>query len=269
MNKIKLIVSDLDGTLSNSKKEIDKGILETINKLKEKNISFTLASGRNNNVMKEELKLLNINVPYITDGGSKIYLYNELLKSFHIDKEYNNYLVRKFAKEKLPMTFFYQDTRYRYLFENSKKLSLIGKRLALASPIVDYDTSMDIGESELSKITVDTINYPNIDKLKEEILEVCPNIEFKRTEDSFYTVLAKGINKGVACKWICDYLNIDKDELMCIGDNYNDLPLFDIANVKVAMLNSDEGVKKEANYITEYSCEEDGVSKFLNNYFSI
>ena len=53
---------------------------------------------------------------------------------------------------------------------------------------------------------------------------------------------------------------------MCFGDYYNDLDMFKACNIKVAMENACNEIKKEADYITETN-EKNGVANFLNKYF--
>lgn len=72
---IKMIVSDLDGTLFNSDKEgyeISSKLIEEINEFKKKGKIFTIATGRPEETSLKVVKKLNINVPYIVYNGGKI-----------------------------------------------------------------------------------------------------------------------------------------------------------------------------------------------------
>lgn len=268
--EVKLIISDLDGTISDSKKELDSGLPEVVRLLRSRGVFFTLASGRNDRIMKKEVETLGIhNIPYITDGGSNIYIDHKVVKTFLIDRSYTNYLLRLLAEKERPITFFYQNKRYRYLYERSKKFMFISSKLPSGEYGVTYDPSMDISEEALYKITFDSIDYPEIDSLIAEMCSACPNIEVNRTEDTFYTILSPNTSKGTSCRWICDYMGIDPDKCMCIGDNYNDLSMFEVAGVRVAMSNSDDAVKSKADIITEKDCNHNGVSDFLRDYFKL
>ena len=61
----------------------------------------------------------------------------------------------------------------------------------------------------------------------------------------------KGIDKGFAVKWMCDYLKIDIKDTMAIGDNYNDVSMIETAGVGIVVANGNDDVKKIASYVCE------------------
>ena len=75
-------------------------------------------------------------------------------------------------------------------------------------------------------------------------------------------VLASGINKGTALKWLCDKKGIDRENVIAFGDNYNDIEMIEFAGIGVAMENAEDILKQSADYIA-LTNEDDGVGKFL------
>lgn len=67
---IKLIVCDLDGTLLNDRKQLDSQILEVLDALRKKHILFTLATGRNEAIVRDYVDQLGIEIPYAADNGA-------------------------------------------------------------------------------------------------------------------------------------------------------------------------------------------------------
>ena len=57
-------------------------------------------------------------------------------------------------------------------------------------------------------------------------------------------IMHKGVNKGEALKALINYLGIDKDEVIAFGDNYNDLPMLELAGIGVVMGNANDEVKE-------------------------
>ena len=77
-------------------------------------------------------------------------------------------------------------------------------------------------------------------------------------------IMNAGSSKGNAVKFLCELLNIDKEEIIAFGDNYNDISMLEYVGMGVAMGNAEEDVKKIASYITE-SNTESGVAKAIDD----
>lgn len=78
--------------------------------------------------------------------------------------------------------------------------------------------------------------------------------------------MKKGATKANAIKILIDYLKINKEEVIAIGDGGNDIPMFEIAGYKVVMGNANEYVKSKADYITDTN-NNNGVAKALEYIF--
>ena len=76
------------------------------------------------------------------------------------------------------------------------------------------------------------------------------------------------VNKGEALKALINYLGIDKDEVIAFGDNYNDLPMLELAGIGVVMGNANDEVKEKGDYITAKNTE-DGVAKAIYKFLGI
>ena len=72
---IRLIASDCDGTLLDDDKKIDAGMSEVLPLLRKQGIEFTLATGRNMEIVMPFVKALDLRVPIITNGGAEIDVY--------------------------------------------------------------------------------------------------------------------------------------------------------------------------------------------------
>lgn len=88
------------------------------------------------------------------------------------------------------------------------------------------------------------------------------SIAFLRYSEDGFDVVPKGINKSVGLKDLMDYLHLSHDEVACIGDNYNDLEMMEIAGTAIAMGNAIPEVKAKADFITTAS-DQDGIANAL------
>jgi Cof subfamily protein (haloacid dehalogenase superfamily) len=79
----------------------------------------------------------------------------------------------------------------------------------------------------------------------------------------FLTILHKDADKSHGIQSVSEYMGFDLQKLTVFGDNFNDVGMFELAEVAVAMANAQEGVKEKANVVLSHTNEEDGVAKYL------
>jgi len=79
----------------------------------------------------------------------------------------------------------------------------------------------------------------------------------------FLTILHKNADKSHGIQSVSEYMGFDLEKLTVFGDNFNDVGMFDLAGVAVAMQNAQDGVKSKANIILPHTNDEDGVAKYL------
>jgi len=79
----------------------------------------------------------------------------------------------------------------------------------------------------------------------------------------FLTILHKNADKSHGIQSVSEYVGFDLNKLTVFGDNYNDVGMFELAGVSVAMQNAQDGVKSKANIILPHTNDEDGVAKYL------
>ena len=87
-----------------------------------------------------------------------------------------------------------------------------------------------------------------------------------QTEEGFFIVLADNVNKGHGIKTLANYLNVDK--IISFGNDENDIPMFEISHMGIAVSNATRDALKKANKIIE-SNNEDAVAKYLCKTFSL
>lgn len=86
-----------------------------------------------------------------------------------------------------------------------------------------------------------------------------------RAAPRFLEINAPGIDKGSALKRLTDHLQLSAQEVMAIGDERNDIPMFNFAKTAVAMENASAAAKKHADFITA-SNDDDGIAQALDKF---
>ncbi|MDN5304061.1 MAG: hypothetical protein PWP46_940 [Fusobacteriaceae bacterium] len=279
--KYKLVVSDLDGTLFNDYKFISKQNLKSIKKLKEQNIYFTIATGRNHiNASRAAMKT-GVNIPIISNDGALIIdiSTNEILFKKALPTEISEKIINILTKHDLvfsthlfnntvfnkPISFpksFYKNILninfFKSIYEISKErknfielntdtiLKLIENNDVFKFSIFDRTKTQEefsIAKDEIQNLFSDYVNITMMNKYGFEIIP-------------------KGVSKATGIDFLCDYLNIPLDSVIGIGDNHNDLEMIKHVGLGVAMGNAKDYIKHKANIITD-SNNNHGVSKII------
>ena len=262
---IKLIASDLDGTLLDSDKHIDAGIFSLLPELKKRGIEFTTFSGRNEKLAAPFVDELNVNVPYGVNNGGEIYYKHGRIDIEPICSDYNQKLMNLFLQYKIPFACYCSDKMIRYGASNFFK-SRTDKVITDAIP---YEEGMDFSNEKIVKVTTDVANLKELDEVKEILSNNFPELIYIEAETDVYCINSRSANKGNALEKICEHLNISLEEVMVFGDSYNDIPMLEKAGYGVAIENAEEDVKAVADAITTYDHNHQGVSTFLKEYFQL
>ena len=93
------------------------------------------------------------------------------------------------------------------------------------------------------------------------------HINVFRSEPYFLELVPQGIDKALSLAVLLKKIGIAREEVIAMGDGYNDLSMIQFAGLGIAMGNAQEPVKKAANYIT-LSNEEDGVAEAIDKFCS-
>ncbi|MBP7979299.1 MAG: HAD family phosphatase [Sebaldella sp.] len=276
---IKAIVMDVDGTLTNDKKEITPKTREVLLKAQKQGILLILASGRPTTGLVEMGKVLEMdknNGLFISYNGSKVVnfqtgeeLFNEPLKLEDAKAVLEH--MKKF--EIKPMIdkgdYMYVNDVYNCMIRfrgepfNVIKYESRGGNYKLCeiddlAAFVDYPLNkiLTAGEPEYLQEHYIEMMEPFKDKL---------NCMF--TGPFYFEFTAKDIDKAKALDTVLKPLDITADEVIAFGDGHNDISIIKYAGIGVAMENAVADLKEAADEIT-LSNEQDGIAESLLKHIS-
>ena len=259
--KYKLIVLDLDGTLTNSKKVITPRNREILIRVQEQGVRLVLASGRPTHGIVPLANELRMN-----EFGGFILSYNggEIINWETQEMIYENVL----PNDVVPVL---------YECARSHQLSILtydGAEIVTENsqdPYVQKEAflnKMAVRETNdfLTDITLPVAKcliVGDADKLIPLEAELCLRLQGRinvfRSEPYFLELVPQGIDKALSLAVLLKEIGVERKEMIAIGDGYNDLSMIKFAGLGIAMGNAQEPVKKAADYIT-LSNEEDGVA---------
>ena len=269
---IKLIAIDMDGTLLNGKKHIDKVQKEAIHEAIEAGIKIVLCTGRplyGILPFYEELGLSELDSEgyVILNNGCSIHKTKdwELIDQVNFISDDIDYLY-KFS-EGYDINFTLVNDYYYFNIDDRKPTDEL---ITDAGFVFSDITNISLKEAKNGKhkiIKIMFLGNPNImanfQKENESILK--DKYSSVLSQPYIYEILPKGNNKGTGLKKLAKKLGIKQEEIMAIGDGNNDIEMFEYAHYSVAMENGTKPARKAAKYQTD-SNENNGVAKAIRKY---
>ncbi len=298
---IKLVASDLDGTFLSKDNLIPESNLKAIESMKQKSIPFAICTGKSYAISKDICSFCDAEYGIFGNGTQIVDIKNQK-EIFHIYltesdvetccKIAQNYGLHIHAygdnfviTEKLDYLAL-----HNYISHFHKKGSTFGKydtnfNLTLTSKKESFN--FYIVQNFLNYVKEKNLNIFNIvlsseNSLKEVLndlnkytnqlsFQYCyKRNEYKDTiinkDYEYISIAPKSAKKGYALNILKDYLNVQTNDILSIGDNLNDIDLLENSGIGVAIANAYEQVKKVATYTTRFSANDGGFAEAINRF---
>ena len=264
--KTSVIALDLDGTLTNSKKEVTARTREALLQAEASGAALVLASGRPTYGIMPVAECLEMQ-----QRGGYILSYNggKIIDCTTGEELYSKHL----PAEVLPILHDYARTNHIAL------LGYVGSEIVTEMPD-DEQVQVQV-ESRINKMPIRGVDnlLENIEAQPTKLLLagaperiaqaekelsalVADKMEVFRSDPIFVELVPKGIDKAQSLARLLDVLHLSAADLTAFGDGYNDLTMIRYAGQGVAMANAVPELRAEADYIT-LSNDEDGIAEFL------
>lgn len=272
-----LYISDLDGTLLNSKKEVTEYTAGIINRCIESGTLFSVATARMPYGCDYRLKQLKLQAPAILTNGVFIYDFNtgRYLHAEKMEKKTAWDVIAAFEENgKSCFMYLFQDGQISLCYgdDSLKSQEQYYSKRALESCRRVYrseDFRKETGQGD--------VVYFALTGTGQELAPVCKSLDavqgvryacYLNIYNGLYCleVFSKMASKRHALLRLKDMLECD--ELVVFGDNHNDMPMIEIADRSYAPANALEVVKQAVTDILE-DCDHDGVAKFLKREIGI
>ncbi len=256
---IKLIVTDMDGTLLNKNEELDKEFFKIFKKLKEKNILFAVASGRQRKNLELKFSEIKDDLIMLFENGSCGSLKGETLYKSQLNKT----LVHKFIdlgrKNSHNMLLCTEDMAY---IENVNE--------EFITELKKYFEDITF-VNDLKEVNKPIVKFTIFDPkgAKENTFKIYNSLFGNEVKISVSTVkwlhiINKEVSKGFGVQALQNHFNISPEETMVFGDGLNDLEMIKSAKYSYAMENAIDELKLIANFIAP-SNENNGVLEVIKN----
>jgi Cof subfamily protein (haloacid dehalogenase superfamily) len=284
VDNVRLIAIDLDGTLLSEDGTISRENRFAIYEAQKQGCQIIISSGRSLHDIQHILQEARIDCPIISGNGAIIFHSGDIIQRKILPAavvttimtllKKNQYYFELYTNEGIAIETA-GNTRLtaemNSVQEKNHPFSLTWATRAIEIQfeqhglqyVADFN-NLDFSTLGIYKVFVFSFDQAKLTELKRKLMD--------RTDISITTsgwtkleIAQPGASKGRALEEIANYFNIPLKETAAIGDNLNDLSMFQAAGTSIAMGNADEEVKKHSTYTT-LSCHENGVAYALWKY---
>ena len=280
---VKLIASDLDGTIIDRNNHIFEDNLKAINDINKKNIDFVICTGKTYPIIKGLCSKFNASYGIFGNGnqiidlrtGKEIYkkllTEKEISSCLEIAKKYNLHVHLYTDNAIITEELKYMDLRNYILqkhkdYQNSLGITIVQDiGLYLKFNNVNVFKLIISAEKDLSNIKSEILNFDDIDITTIKKYGAYKDKTINK-EYEYLDISPKGINKNAALNILKDYLKINNSEVMAIGDNLNDIEMVKNSGIGVSVANGYDELKQVAKYVTINPVENGGFAEAVYKF---
>jgi Cof subfamily protein (haloacid dehalogenase superfamily) len=268
----KLVAIDIDGTLLNSQRNISNENKRVIMKAAEKGVRIIICSGRVFTGARYFARQLQLNDPIISCNGAEIREIDtsRLLFGSYINLEDCIEITDICRHENIYVHTYVGETMYTERLEFGSKLyALINRQLPRKDRIdirvvKNLKRVFQLNKVPASKFVVVSEVSGHLSRVKKLIRKI-KTVDITSSFSDNIEIVNRGVDKGSALKYLSEQLNINRNEIIAIGDNENDRTMFEFAGLSAVMGNAGEHLKDIAGYVTSDN-DNEGVSEVFKKF---
>ena len=277
--EIKIIFCDVDETLvvKNEVPECNKEAIENLRK-KHPEIKFVIATGRPYSLAEKiikEIGLYNKEQEYSICGSGSVIYENKDKKILYV-KQLRHDLFQKlfdFGK-KFDVFVFFVGLEFFYFYKPTEteieRRKFEKAKYKILPENFDLEELLNKKDDKIIRVVFckeNNFNYLlSVQKEIEKVPEFNEALDIFISSGQYLELNPKGVNKGVAVKWLCDYLKIEKINTMGIGDSDNDVDMIKNVGYGCAVKGAKENLKKISDYICENDYDQGAVKEIIEKY---
>lgn len=267
LKNVKIVVSDLDGTLLANDGSIGGDIKRLISELQKYDVRFSFATGRLHSAATGIADELGVNSPIISLDGSliKVHPDGKIIHESFVKEKYVKKAIDYAEQYLLNIALCHSDAIY-YTENHTVIPQTLNKFGAKYTEISSYEGYMDKTlEIVYSSDIKDSIEFVK-NRFAFPYVTGCSTSYFRsqRFKGVFYLEIRKaGSTKGKGLKRLLRYLKIKPENAVVMGDWYNDISMFETDAIKVALANSIPELIRNADHVTRGTNNEQGAAEFF------
>ncbi|MCQ2740033.1 MAG: Cof-type HAD-IIB family hydrolase [bacterium] len=253
---IKLIATDIDGTILIPEKTFTQEVKNCINSLNKRGIKVVVVTGRMNSAAELIAQELGLKTPIVSYQGGLITFNEKVLYEKYLTEAQAQKVIKWGKQEDIHLNLYNNDILYSETdcYEVQRYCNNLHTRYVV-------EKFENIKKTKVNKLlAIDYNNPERINTLEKLMQKEFPDIYIVKSTPYFLEFSNKEASKYCAVKFLQKYWNLKSEEILTIGDQNNDIELLRAGGIKVAMGNATDDLKSIADYVTD-TVENNGFVK--------
>lgn len=268
MSDIKILFSDIDGTLINEARVLSEATIAEFNRIKA-TVPVILISARMPKAMVHLQKMAEItHFPIIAYNGGLILIDEKEAFSLEISTDIIQHLIDFNSEQKIHFSLYNNDDWYvpkmDYWAKREQNNTKVIPTVLTNEAVVTSWKKQGVGAHKIMCMG----NVDDIDELSTYLkTNFGEQLHIYRSKSTYIEIAPSSISKKTAINFVLQklYPSLTINDAVAFGDNYNDIEMLEAVGKGVAVANAREEVKAVANYKTDKGTE-DGVANFIKKY---
>lgn len=264
---IKMVATDIDGTILGESFEFSPAVVDCIKKVSQQGIKVVLVTGRMHLAAQKLAVKLGLNTPIVSYQGGMIKEQGKngkLLYQKNLNPDRAKEVIRWAKENNVHINLYMDDVLY---VENDD----IAIKRYTGERYIPYEVCSfeNLEIKNVNKIlAIDFNDAERVSGWVDTLKTLMPELYIVKSTPYFCEISNPEAKKSCAVKFLSDYFGLKKEEILAIGDQNNDIELLKSGGVAVAMGNATEELKACADYITD-TIDNDGFVKAIKKYCDI
>ncbi|OEH93006.1 Cof-type HAD-IIB family hydrolase [Bacillus solimangrovi] len=280
---MKVIAIDLDGTLLLEDESIDEENIKAIKHVQEQGDIVSVATGRALLDVQHITNKYGLSMPIIASNGAQIYIDNHQVQEQVMSNTAIQPIIKWLNDEKMYYQIYLSDK----IVVHEHALDYLEEQLfdvVKRNPNFHVRSFWDAIRAQRFQYGLQKVEKPIQPTSYDQVIKimvVSPDVIKLNLAKSYFSmidgcaisssgtfnieIMKKGVDKGSALQYLCEYCKVPEKNTMAIGDNENDIPMFLVAGTGIAMENATESLIKHASSKT-LSNDQSGVAHALYHY---
>ncbi len=263
---IKLIVSDIDGTLIGTDEKLKEEFYKLKDFVKNNNIPFTLATGRCYNEVKNFINELEVELPIVVNNGAGAvkngdFIWETTMKASILRKAIE-------CADELGMVIVtsdgISDRSYRHNDYIRNQIEKFGRYEEVYRPSEEEWNTVSIQKL----LIIDPLPEGRIDSVLEHLEPYKEMLNIVKYNDRSADIMPASANKAQGVINVAKLLNIDVSQIMAVGDARNDMEMLNAVGIGVAVSNADPKLKEVADYVCDFP-NAGGVLQAVKKFYKL
>ena len=260
---IKLLISDVDGTLVRKDKTVSDATVEAVNRLREAGVKFTVISARPLTGVQSILQRLGVEEPVgAYNGGTIARPDGTVISAERLDAATAREALRRFDLDWVTTWVFADGKWCTKTTDTPHNKSEIVTAAQQPTVVTSFDDLTD----RIDKIVAVSDEEPRLAELEAQTQTALKGrATVARSQTYYLDVTAPDANKGHGVAELAKALRVPLEQTAVIGDGQNDVYMFKVAALSIAVDNASDEVKEAADHVTAANTD-DGVAKAIDRY---